>query len=273
MTSVLFTDIEENIIAYLNTAKVSIDIAVSWFTNSRIFSLLNEKITSQVKIRIIILNDRTNNNKRSLDFDIIINKGAEIYTCTGPNLMHSKYCIIDDSTVLTGSANFSNHIEFNDENILICSDPAIVREYKNNFNMLSGKYARIRKLVKSTEELKIESQFIPVDIEAIEMDYSKCSFLQVCHIDLKKNFIILRFMSRVTKLGRMFDIGDERTRFLSLTENEIKKVNLFDCILYPRIQQTHISEYFDKKGKRRVAIWLTAPTIGLNDFIPKSKIK
>ena len=51
-----------------------------------------------------------------------------------PYLLHHKVILVDDHTVVTGSANFSaNGTASNDENLLIIEDPALAAAYAAEF--------------------------------------------------------------------------------------------------------------------------------------------
>jgi phosphatidylserine/phosphatidylglycerophosphate/cardiolipin synthase-like enzyme len=49
-------------------------------------------------------------------------------------IAHNKVILIDDTTLITGSYNFTNAAEHkNAENILIIESPALVKQYKRNW--------------------------------------------------------------------------------------------------------------------------------------------
>jgi phosphatidylserine/phosphatidylglycerophosphate/cardiolipin synthase-like enzyme len=51
-----------------------------------------------------------------------------------PYLMHHKVFIVDETTVILGSFNFSQNAETeNDENLLIIDDPALARTFLDEF--------------------------------------------------------------------------------------------------------------------------------------------
>jgi phosphatidylserine/phosphatidylglycerophosphate/cardiolipin synthase-like enzyme len=58
------------------------------------------------------------------------------------NFMHNKLMILDDMTVITGSYNFSEHAEVNDENMLIIQSPAVARAYAQYFDALFRQYKK-----------------------------------------------------------------------------------------------------------------------------------
>jgi phosphatidylserine/phosphatidylglycerophosphate/cardiolipin synthase-like enzyme len=58
------------------------------------------------------------------------------------DFMHNKVMIIDDKVVVTGSYNFSENAEANDENLLIFESPAVATAYNRYFNALFAQYKK-----------------------------------------------------------------------------------------------------------------------------------
>lgn len=58
------------------------------------------------------------------------------------DFMHNKVMIIDDKTVITGSYNFSENAEANDENLLIFESSALAAAYNKYFNALFAQYKK-----------------------------------------------------------------------------------------------------------------------------------
>jgi len=58
------------------------------------------------------------------------------------NFMHNKLMIIDDKIVITGSYNFSENAEANDENVLVIESTAVAAAYDKYFNTLFTLYQK-----------------------------------------------------------------------------------------------------------------------------------
>jgi len=58
------------------------------------------------------------------------------------DFMHNKLMILDDKTVITGSYNFSEHAEVNDENMLMIQSPAVAKAYDLYFDALFQQYQK-----------------------------------------------------------------------------------------------------------------------------------
>lgn len=155
-TEAVFENIAERILKEIDKAQKSIFIAVAWFTNKNLFNLLLEKSKSGCSVSLIISNDRINQDS-SIDFDLLNSKKSFVYKVGDGDkeLMHNKFCIIDYSTVITGSYNWSYKANKNFENIIITyEDTFLAEQFICEFN-------QIRKLY-FPEEPQMEGEF-PID--------------------------------------------------------------------------------------------------------------
>ena len=136
MVNVYFNNIEDIIISNIKEANVRIYVAVSWFTNGKIFKQLLESSNRKVDVRVLILDDLLNRNEYGLDFGHLSIQGAEVrLTVPRDGTMHHKFCIIDDK-IISGSYNWTYHANKNNENILLSDEPEVVRDYCNEFDNL-----------------------------------------------------------------------------------------------------------------------------------------
>ena len=97
-------------------AKKSIKIAVAWFTNELLFHPLVLKLQTGVSVEIILNDDNINKGgESSLDFTSFLEAGGILRWNTSKQLLHEKFCIIDDRVVISGSYNWTNKAEYNHE--------------------------------------------------------------------------------------------------------------------------------------------------------------
>lgn len=115
--TVHFSGIREKIIEELKKAKKEVLIAVAWFTDEKIIKILNDLSREGVSISIIIYDDKI--NKKEL-FKTLYYQNAEIMI--SKKMMHNKFCIIDNNTVVNGSYNWTFNAINNNENIQITKD-------------------------------------------------------------------------------------------------------------------------------------------------------
>lgn len=143
-TQALFDNIPQHIIAELNKATQSIVIAVAWFTRADIFAVLLQKARAGISIQLALSNDRINkNDKIAINQDELNHfENCQTYWIGDGNkeLMHHKFCVIDNMTVITGSFNWSMRAEKNNfENITISQDTMLAKAFYQEFYKIIDK--------------------------------------------------------------------------------------------------------------------------------------
>ena len=128
----------------LFAAKHSIKICVAWFTNDLLFQPLLLKLDAGVEVTIMTNKDEINfADTNDVDFDEFIQRGGCIYwneRGDKSRLLHHKFCIIDDSVVISGSYNWTNGAEYNDEDITVYFDePETTKHYSEIFDKIAAK--------------------------------------------------------------------------------------------------------------------------------------
>ena len=83
-------------------------------------------------------------------------------------LMHNKFCIVDNTRMLTGSMNPTKNGAYkNDNNLLIINSEILSQNYQNEFNeMWNGTYkkgSKVRNPKVRLNEILIETYFCPED--------------------------------------------------------------------------------------------------------------
>jgi len=151
ITQAYFEDIQRQIKKELSRAQHTILIAVAWFTDPELFEILCDKAQNNVSISLIVLNDRINKGASGLDFHRLRKSGGEVYLIGSGNerdeIMHNKFCVIDNVTIITGSYNWTLKAQRNDENITVTKDS---REFADGFTFqfqsLIAKYVHKNKI-------------------------------------------------------------------------------------------------------------------------------
>lgn len=128
-------------------ANKSIKIAVAWFTNDLLFQPLLLKLAAGVTVEIILNKDEINcSDENEIDFDEFVNAGGILRWNDTKQLLHDKFCIIDDQIVIYGSYNWTNKAEYNEESIAIAKeDSSTTSFYLDKFTGLSKKYDKVEK--------------------------------------------------------------------------------------------------------------------------------
>ncbi|MDP3928507.1 MAG: phospholipase D-like domain-containing protein [Bacteroidota bacterium] len=182
-TEAVFENIAERIQQEISKAQKSVFIAVAWFTNKNLFNELVNKARNGCTVSLIISNDNINLNS-SIDFDQLITAKSKVYKIGNGDteLMHNKFCVIDYSTVITGSYNWSYKAESNFENVIITSnDTTLAEQFISEFNNIRRQYYPdtvneeivfpLNKIIKRLEILK--NYILLEDIEELNKESSK----------------------------------------------------------------------------------------------------
>lgn len=128
-------------------------IAVAWFTNINISNALIR--LKDAEIDIIVDDNKINRNSNaiknlqnnSIKISFIQDLQKNYYS------MHNKFCIIDNKTVLTGSYNWTNNANTNDENLAFISDKDIASSYNMEFSKIKNKKYKIDRISLSKKEV------------------------------------------------------------------------------------------------------------------------
>lgn len=170
-----FGDILSKIQSELFDAGRSIRIAVSWFTNYALFKTVNELADKGVDVEIVINNDLINNGGYCLNFNELISKeSVRFYLVEYPHLLHHKFCIIDDKTVINGSYNWTRFSGSNYENIMII---------RNDVNIISAFNDEFERILQQAEHKDIDK--MPDNVPE-RPEYDRSAFKQYITEELDK---------------------------------------------------------------------------------------
>ncbi len=132
-TEAYFDNIEKQVIVDLKRARVSISVAMAWFTNQRIADVLIEKFKEGLDVKVVSFDDYTN-AKFGVNLEGIPHRKVKV---PKGGIMHDKFCVIDNQKVLTGSYNWSEKAERkNIENVPVIYDDERASDYSVEFRRL-----------------------------------------------------------------------------------------------------------------------------------------
>lgn len=123
----------QKILRELGRAKVSIHVMAFSFTSEEMSSLIKMKKRNGLGVKVLFHGSNAKTEySRLKDMEEV---GAEVYLSHNRRgVMHNKVIIIDRSTVITGSFNFSKNADkSNDENLLIIRSPELAAVYEEEF--------------------------------------------------------------------------------------------------------------------------------------------
>ncbi|MBD5359805.1 MAG: DUF1669 domain-containing protein [Bacteroides sp.] len=135
-----FSNIRSHIVTLLQDANNEVLVAMAWFTSIQLFTELIECLKRGIRVKLILLDSPINFMEYAPDFNEFIKYGGSLYIASSERgLMHHKFCIIDNSIIITGSYNWTYYAETrNVENILISDDIKIVNQFAEEFSRIIG---------------------------------------------------------------------------------------------------------------------------------------
>lgn len=160
------TPVCKSLVGKINSSQTSIDFAIYGYTKvPAIEKALENAQRRGIKVRFVYDTDGSNNNIYPDTFyltKIITNSSTDHL----PPIMHDKFFIFDNSSVLTGSANISNTdmSGFNSNAILLIDSPQIAQIYRQEFDsMYSGRFHKAKPKINDKEIGDLGIYFSPKD--------------------------------------------------------------------------------------------------------------
>lgn len=138
-----FENIKQILIDEIGIATSSIKAAVAWFTDEEIFNKLVKKASEGVRIDLVILDDDLNNSS-NIDYELLTVQNGQVWKILESDtksLMHNKFCIIDQKTIITGSYNWSYKARTNHENITVAKEnQELINQFNKEFQHILNHY-------------------------------------------------------------------------------------------------------------------------------------
>jgi hypothetical protein len=162
-TRAYFENIQLHLIDELVSAQSDIIIAVPWFTDRQLFDSICRQSKKGIRIQLLLMQDEINRSGR-IPFQQLESSGGQIFWVPeSGRLMHNKFVVIDQKTVIVGSYNWSNKAQTNDENITIINgNLGLASEYIKTYQKI------LRGLgYQSLVEQKFDPRTISLRLQAI----------------------------------------------------------------------------------------------------------
>jgi phosphatidylserine/phosphatidylglycerophosphate/cardiolipin synthase-like enzyme len=122
------------VVRELERAKTHVYVQAYSFTSAPIARALLDAHKRGVDVEVIL--DKSNKTARYSSADLIEHAGIPTFIDAAHAIAHNKIMIIDESTVLTGSFNFTTAAErHNAENLLVMHDPSLAAKYHSNWQV------------------------------------------------------------------------------------------------------------------------------------------
>ncbi|MFT4624211.1 MAG: cardiolipin hydrolase [Myxococcota bacterium] len=127
--------IADVLVTALAGAQSSIDAAVFTVTDDRVTDTLIRRHKDGVRVRLITDDDKSLD--RGSDARRLERAGVPVAMDRSPHHFHHKFVVLDDRRLLNGSYNWTRSADLhNRENVLLTTDPRLVREYRGAFDAM-----------------------------------------------------------------------------------------------------------------------------------------
>ena len=139
-------DPEAAIIEELDKARKTIDIAMYYFTDRNLANAVIDAHNRGVRVRVYL--DKDQKEAKYSKSRYLTKYGIPIRYSSNPYIMHHKFCVIDNTAVVTGSYNWTASAgKRNNENLLVIHDAEIAQEYSAEYNRLWNNHGNTVRLI------------------------------------------------------------------------------------------------------------------------------
>ncbi|CAL2080244.1 conserved hypothetical protein [Tenacibaculum dicentrarchi] len=220
-------DVRQIIIEQLDNATSKVFIAVAWFTDTILFKKLLELQEKGVSIELIVTKHKFNTDSRN-NYQLIDENGFFAEIGNDNQLMHMKFCIIDYSIVISGSANWSNRaFTVNNEEV------TIVSENQQRSNDFIEEFERLKelsgKIKKYEEALDISKAFKYFKLIKAFVDLGETANIQPYIYKLK-------LIKKLTPITNLLLAGNYDLAFIEIDKFEKSYTQLIDITAIEKSQ-------------------------------------
>jgi phosphatidylserine/phosphatidylglycerophosphate/cardiolipin synthase-like enzyme len=124
----------EAVVSNLNHATNNVLVQAYSFTSAPIAKALVDAKKRGVNVQVIL--DKSQRTEKYSEADFLLHEGVPTFIDAKHAIAHNKIMVIDGTTVLTGSFNFTKAAESNNaENLLVIQDSELAGKYMANWKV------------------------------------------------------------------------------------------------------------------------------------------
>ena len=212
-TQAHFEKIQKVIKSEIAKASKSLYIAIAWFTDDELFDLLVQKANEGLIVELIILDDDINSSA-GINHEELNNKKGKLWQISNYSrrkpLMHNKFCVIDEQTVINGSYNWTRKARTNHESITVISEsPEIALDFYEEFKNIKEKY-----FGKEGDEPVIDISKLSIRLETLK-NLIMLEDIDDVNFQLNKLKKVVKHSSAIEEINDVFQIIElvEKKRF------------------------------------------------------------
>lgn len=186
-----FSNIRNEIIGQLKKATREIKVAIAWLTDEDIIRTLTQRAESGLSV-IVVISESKENFRNISKWKDFLRQNGKLHIAT-PKSLHHKFCIIEKTTILNGSYNWTYFAQRNEENIMILhletgneEDDRLLKQFEEKHkyfcNKASELITEVAGLNKFSEQGKVEAVMLA------QLDEEEIRLRQELEDDVKKSF-------------------------------------------------------------------------------------
>lgn len=241
-TEAHFENIQARITDELLKARDTVRICVAWMSSEIYAATLQDIANKGVRVELIFNDDLI--NKKNLSTS---SKNIHFYpikTKKYATLMHNKFCIIDENTVITGSYNWSKRASQHFENIIIArNDYKLVAQFMHEFHDLINHFSDSRDLSKiSCKKPKCRSEAYNVGVLGNESGLYDESTLAIWNICCSHGHIT--FLKEATAIHLRMMLGLKETSDFDDDIYELDKPQMLRQFRTERVAMQSMQDLF-----------------------------
>ena len=186
-----FSNIRNEILLQLKKATREIKVAIDCLTDEDIIRALTQQAESGLNV-IVVMSESKENFRNISKWKEFLRHRGKLHIAT-PKFLHHKFCIIDNTTILNGSYNWTYYAQRNEENILVMhlttgndEDDRLLKQFETKHKYLCEKASE------PITEIAALKKFIELDKGAAVVlsliDEEEIRLRQELEEDVKKSF-------------------------------------------------------------------------------------
>ncbi len=262
VTKAFFQNIRQQLLEEISGAKSQIVVAVAWFTDKKLFSMLITKCKEGLDVQLMIADDDIN-SQYGPDFSELTKAGGTLITVSAADpetLMHNKFCIIDGKTIITGSYNWSKKAVQNHENITITWNyPGLAAQFLTEFDKLKQKYkqqsGRSKKdfdFTKVKHRLQMIQSLIQLEeFQEVPLQLERLNEFELI-LEVEEILIKIRLCEYTAAITAIDEFQKRYSQIISVDADRISSLRLE--LIYLQTELLSLQEYHDSLDKEIVEL-------------------
>lgn len=186
-----FSNIRNEIIGQLKKATREIKVAIAWLTDEDIIRTLTQRAESGLNV-IVVMSESKENFRNISKWKDFLRHNGKLHIAT-PKFLHHKFCIIDNTTILNGSYNWTYFAQRNEENTMIMhleagkdEDDRLLKQFEAKLKFFCDKASEpiteVADLNKFREQDKVAALMLA------QLDEEEIRLRQELEEDVKRSF-------------------------------------------------------------------------------------